>query len=231
MATVAARVEQRLGRALDPAFVASIKIAISHDHGQYVAHLELGDDERSLTSPRCDELADAVALVVSRVADERALVHPHGAALHLAVAPSVAVDDDDASAAPVIHRELDEADSTHRVGARRPGRRGQRHRHRARGRTRRGGRAQPAPSQRARRALRDQVVVVRRRRSRGVARRRRPRRHGRARRLAVRAPAVAGVAQRRGRLDGTARAPGSRSIRAAPAAGSPRARGSASRGR
>ena len=69
ISSVEARVEQRLGRALDPAM--KIEIGITQADGHYVAQLTLGNEARSLTSDRCDELADAIAIVIARVADEQ----------------------------------------------------------------------------------------------------------------------------------------------------------------
>ena len=94
VSSIEARVEQRLGRALDPEM--TIQIAVTLSDGHYVARLELGSDVRSLTSDRCDELADAIAIVVARAADERR------------VAPvRVAVIEAAATVVPIIvHRDL-----------------------------------------------------------------------------------------------------------------------------
>jgi hypothetical protein len=78
-----ARVEQRLGRSLD-AFDAGgpipIDIAIARDRGRFVARVDLrgftvANDIRTLSSARCDELTDAVAVIVARVAGERVRQH------------------------------------------------------------------------------------------------------------------------------------------------------------
>ncbi|MEO6775435.1 MAG: hypothetical protein ABI467_20910, partial [Kofleriaceae bacterium] len=69
VSSIEARVEQRLGRALDPAL--AIHIAVTQHGGHFVATLSLGTaEQRSLTSDRCDALADAIAIIVSRVAEE-----------------------------------------------------------------------------------------------------------------------------------------------------------------
>ena len=74
-ASVRARIEQRLGHSIED-MVVGIDVAIAHEHGQFVARIDLGavtvaTDVRTLSSARCDELADAVALIVARVASER----------------------------------------------------------------------------------------------------------------------------------------------------------------
>ena len=79
-----ARVERRLGHALDADDV-SIQVAIAVRHGRYVARVALApDDIRTLTSARCADLAEAVALIVARVARE----HARSAAASIAVARS-----------------------------------------------------------------------------------------------------------------------------------------------
>ncbi|MFT3697186.1 MAG: hypothetical protein QM831_28850 [Kofleriaceae bacterium] len=65
------RVEQRLGHPLDPAF--RIEIAVT---GHFVARVQIGTDTRSLTSDRCDALADAIAIVVARAAEEQTQPKP-----------------------------------------------------------------------------------------------------------------------------------------------------------
>ncbi|HET9987355.1 MAG TPA: hypothetical protein VFQ65_02525, partial [Kofleriaceae bacterium] len=96
VSSIEARVEQRLGRALDPAL--EIHIAVAQHDGHFVANLWLGTTEqRSLTSDRCDELADAIAIIVSRVAEEHEAV-PRVAMADVPVAPRPE---------PVlVHREL-----------------------------------------------------------------------------------------------------------------------------
>jgi hypothetical protein len=95
VSSIEARVEQRLGRALDPAL--EIHIAVWQHDGHFVAKLSLGTTVRSLTSDRCDELADAIAIIVSRVAEE------HEAVPRVALAPDVVVP----RVEPVlVHREL-----------------------------------------------------------------------------------------------------------------------------
>ncbi len=69
------RIETRLDRSLDDVEV-GIDVDVTRRAGRYVARLDLGAitvvaDIRTLTSPRCAELADAVAVIVARVAAER----------------------------------------------------------------------------------------------------------------------------------------------------------------
>jgi hypothetical protein len=102
-----ARVEQRLGHSLDEITAVPIEIAVAREGRSFVAHVDLrgftvANDVRTLTSGRCDELADAVAVIVSRLASERLTrVKPHRVAF--------AHDDDDlavteASAPPAVPR-------------------------------------------------------------------------------------------------------------------------------
>jgi len=88
VSSIESRVEQRLGRALDPAL--EIHIAVSQHDGRFVAKLRLGVTERSLTSDRCDALADAIAIIVSRVAEERGAI-PRVATTETAVAAAAAI--------------------------------------------------------------------------------------------------------------------------------------------
>ena len=81
---VRARIERRLGAPIDRA-VHGIEVAISAtgDAG-FVARIDLrsvtmANEVRVLTSARCDELTDAVALVIARVAAE---AHPPEVELH-----------------------------------------------------------------------------------------------------------------------------------------------------
>ena len=68
MSSVEARVEQRLGHALDPALSATTTIIVRADRGHYTAQLGLALATRSLTADSCEELADAIAIIVSRLA-------------------------------------------------------------------------------------------------------------------------------------------------------------------
>jgi hypothetical protein len=73
-ASLRARVEQRLERSLDDVVLAvEVDVALTAD--RYVARIDLramtvANDVRTLSSPRCAELADAVAVIVTRVASE-----------------------------------------------------------------------------------------------------------------------------------------------------------------
>lgn len=71
---VRARIERRLGLPVDGT-VHGIEVAIAHEAGGFVARIDtrgvtLANQIRTLTSARCDELADAVAVVVARLATE-----------------------------------------------------------------------------------------------------------------------------------------------------------------
>ena len=76
-ASMRARIERRLGRSLDDV-VLGISVDVRAHGGRFVARIDLGavtvaNDVRTLTSARCDELADAVAVIVARVAREAAV--------------------------------------------------------------------------------------------------------------------------------------------------------------
>jgi hypothetical protein len=62
----AARIERRLGHELDPQ-MSGVAISIARSEGHYVATIDVADDVRTLTSTRCDDLADAVAVIVVRM--------------------------------------------------------------------------------------------------------------------------------------------------------------------
>ncbi|MBV8757682.1 MAG: hypothetical protein JO257_10415 [Deltaproteobacteria bacterium] len=86
-ASVRDRIEARLGRTLDDAD--DVAIDVAKQGRRYVAHVDLGavtvaNDVRTVTSARCDELADAVAVIVARAAGERR-IH---AEKHIAPKPS-----------------------------------------------------------------------------------------------------------------------------------------------
>jgi hypothetical protein len=73
-ANVRARVEQRLERSLDDVAV-QIEVDVAHRGGGYTARVDLGamtvaNEVRTLKSKHCSELADAVAVIVSRVASD-----------------------------------------------------------------------------------------------------------------------------------------------------------------
>ena len=103
VSSIEARVEQRLGRALDPEL--AIAVAVTLRDGHYVANLTLGTDVRSLTSDRCDELSDAIAIIVARVADERRVTPPIRIAVIEAAASTVEP--------LVVHRDLDQPVERH----------------------------------------------------------------------------------------------------------------------
>jgi len=71
---VRGRIERRLGRTLDDVAV-GISVDIAVEPTGYVARVDsravsVATGERTLTSKRCDELADAVAVIVARLATE-----------------------------------------------------------------------------------------------------------------------------------------------------------------
>jgi len=73
-AEVRARIERRLGLSVDDS-VHGIEVQIAREAGGFVARIDtrgvaLGNQVRTLTSARCDELADAVAVIVARLATE-----------------------------------------------------------------------------------------------------------------------------------------------------------------
>jgi len=73
-ADVRTRIERRLGASLD-ASVHGIEITVARERGAFVAHIDaraltVANDVRTLRSRRCDELADAVAVIVARLASE-----------------------------------------------------------------------------------------------------------------------------------------------------------------
>ncbi len=74
VAEVRARIEVRLGTPVDGS-VHGIAVEIGREGDQFVARIDTRGDAaanpgRTLTSARCDELADAVAVVVARLATE-----------------------------------------------------------------------------------------------------------------------------------------------------------------
>ncbi len=71
---VKGRVEQRLGGAID-GYLARIEIDITRERNGFVARIDaraitVANDVRTLRSRRCDALADAVAVVLARLASE-----------------------------------------------------------------------------------------------------------------------------------------------------------------
>jgi hypothetical protein len=72
--SIRARVEKRLDRSLDDVSV-GVEVDVEKHHGSYTATIDLraitvANDVRTLTSKRCGELADAVAVIVARVASD-----------------------------------------------------------------------------------------------------------------------------------------------------------------
>ncbi len=73
-ADVRARIERRLGASVDHA-VHGIEITVVRDRGAFVATIDaraltVANDVRTLRSERCEGLADAVAVIVARLASE-----------------------------------------------------------------------------------------------------------------------------------------------------------------
>lgn len=71
-AAVRARIAQRLEIEPD----VSITIDVAQLGTRYVASVDLGGDVRTLASARCDDLADAVAVIVARAASEHHAARP-----------------------------------------------------------------------------------------------------------------------------------------------------------
>ncbi|HEY0194596.1 MAG TPA: hypothetical protein VGC42_25965 [Kofleriaceae bacterium] len=81
-AEVRARIEQRTGMAIERA-IHGVAVEITQEADGYVARIDLrgltvANDVRELRSARCDELTDAVAIVLARIAAELA-ARPHPA--------------------------------------------------------------------------------------------------------------------------------------------------------
>jgi hypothetical protein len=98
-----ARIEARLGRSLDDSDGVAIDVAVTHH--RYVARVDLGaltvaNDVRTVSSTRCDELADAVAVIVARAAGEHRVARKRPLAMRPAepVADAVPVATADAEA-------------------------------------------------------------------------------------------------------------------------------------
>jgi hypothetical protein len=88
---VRTRIERRLNSPLE---IGDVEVAITHDDGVFVAHVDtrgvtVANQIRTLRSARCDELADAVAVVVARLAAERRI--PRVAAVETEPMPAVAI--------------------------------------------------------------------------------------------------------------------------------------------
>lgn len=95
VASVRARIERRLDRSLDDVSV-PVDIEVSRRGGRFIARVDLGaltvaNDVRTLTSRRCNELADAVAVIVARVASEALAAAPPPAPLVSRPSPPVRV--------------------------------------------------------------------------------------------------------------------------------------------
>ena len=105
-ASVRDRIEARLGRTLDDADGVAIDVAKSGK--RYVAHVDLGavtvaNDVRTVSSARCDELADAVAVIVARAAGERrAMRHSEKHVPPPEPVTKLAMRDEDEDAQPTI---------------------------------------------------------------------------------------------------------------------------------
>lgn len=63
------RVERRLERSLDDVKV-GVEVDVEHRGGRYTARVDVDHDVRTVTSKKCGELADAVAVIVARVASD-----------------------------------------------------------------------------------------------------------------------------------------------------------------
>ncbi len=68
---VEARIEERLGGPIDVGDH-RIAVAVTQEGDTFVARVSLDDDDvRTLDAPSCDDLSDAVAVIVARLASER----------------------------------------------------------------------------------------------------------------------------------------------------------------
>jgi len=81
---VRARIERRLGAPVEGS-VHGIAITVARENSEYVARIDMrgvtvANEMRTLTSARCDDLADAVAVVVARLATEARLASVAAAA-------------------------------------------------------------------------------------------------------------------------------------------------------
>ncbi len=77
---VRARIERRLGAPID-GVVHGIEIEITVDGKAFVAHIDaraltVANDVRMLRSTRCDELADAIAVIIARLATQARRLEP-----------------------------------------------------------------------------------------------------------------------------------------------------------
>jgi hypothetical protein len=69
------RIERRLGSSIDDGTIHGVEITISRDADGFVAEIDaraltVANDIRTLRSTRCDALADAIAVIVARLATE-----------------------------------------------------------------------------------------------------------------------------------------------------------------
>jgi hypothetical protein len=93
------RIERRLGHPLDPAS-AGITVAVAIEPAGYVARVDAGTEARTLTSAHCDDLADAVAVVVARLATEARRSQPAASPRTATFAAPVAIDAEEAPRPP-----------------------------------------------------------------------------------------------------------------------------------
>jgi hypothetical protein len=88
-------VVERIARRVPPGVaIEGVRVVVTTRNASYSAQVELGERARALTSPRCDELVDAIAIVVARQLVERAEARPRAARattreLGFATAPSL----------------------------------------------------------------------------------------------------------------------------------------------
>lgn len=71
-ADVRSRIEKRIGGPLE---IHGVEVAVTHSGNEYVAHIDprgvtVANQIRTLTSTRCEDLADAVAVIVTRLVAE-----------------------------------------------------------------------------------------------------------------------------------------------------------------
>ena len=91
-AAVRARIEQRAGTTIEALTVGAIEISVRHTGDEMIAAVTVDGDLRELRSASCDELADAVAMIVARVARVRVARREDPVEAAVVTAPPVSID-------------------------------------------------------------------------------------------------------------------------------------------
>ena len=104
-ASVRERIEARLGRTLDDAD--DVAIDVEKSGKRYIAHVDLAavtvaNDVRTVSSTRCDDLADAVAVIVARAAGERHRPAKHEPVRPVEPKPTLAMRDADDTTPEIV---------------------------------------------------------------------------------------------------------------------------------